>query len=451
MTVTDLVSLLRSVDEEHLGEWLRSRRWFGSKTHEFSHFGVLDVAPLGDDGAPLLCALLEARYHAGTHDLYQVLVGSEEGDLIAEVEGTRLYDALDDPAEAAVLARLMRESASVGPIRFHWTGELEPVGDHPEVRAMGAEQSNSSIVLDERLALKVFRRLEPGDNPELEMLRFLSAHGFPHIATLGGWYDFCGDRLETTLGVLQEFVGDGRDGWQAALEAAQAGDDSYFERLEELGEVTGEMHTVLGSDSSDPAFAPEEPSTEALGLLVATIDEEIERTFVRLEENDPRVAEIAGRGEEVRDRLQLLSHQGGGGRLIRHHGDYHLGQTLITPDGWVILDFEGEPARPLMERRRKRPPLRDIAGMLRSFAYVASSAGLEGSDWEQRARKAFMDGYLSTVEPALLPAGEASINKLLSIYELEKAVYELRYELDNRPDWVPIPVAGIVRLLEAPV
>ena len=170
-----------------------------------------------------------------------------------------------------------------------------------------------------------------------------------------------------------------------------------------------------------------------------------------------RVAPIAGRGEEIRDRLQLLSHTGVGGKLIRHHGDFHLGQTLLSREGdWVILDFEGEPARPLLERRRKRSPLRDVAGMLRSFAYVASASELQREQgapegWEARAREAFMVAYLDAVEPALLPASEAGTEKLLQIFELEKAVYELRYELNNRPDWVGIPVRGILRLLEEPL
>jgi maltokinase len=449
----DLEAKLRTVEEEYLGKWLVSRRWFGSKSQEMSHFDVLDVVQLAAEtgsGAPLLLALFEARFHAGTHDLYQVLVGAEGGDRIAEIEGTELYDALADPTEAAVIADLMQRSAKIGPISFNWTGTLKGVGESPRVRAVGAEQSNSSIIIDERLILKIFRRLEPGDNPELEMLRFLSERGFPHIPTLGGWYDFHGERMEATLGVLQEFVVDGRDGWEVALNAARSGDVGFHERLYELGEVTGEMHTVLGSEMSDPTFSPEEPGMEALGLLTATIDEEIERTFVAIGDGDERTAPIAGRGGEVRDLLQFLSHQGVGGRLIRHHGDYHLGQTLITGDGWILLDFEGEPARTINERRRKRSPLRDVAGMLRSIAYAASTA--EASpEWEAAARTRFLEGYYASVEPSLLPAGEQAVNKLLAIYELEKAVYELRYELDNRPDWVPIPVAGILRLLEAPI
>ena len=151
-----------------------------------------------------------------------------------------------------------------------------------------------------------------------------------------------------------------------------------------------------------------------------------------------------------------MSHVVVGGKLIRHHGDLHLGQTLRTPDRWVVLDFEGEPARPLIERRRKRSPLRDVAGMLRSFAYAATAASLlkdatVPEDWEATARERFLNGYFTEVDAGLLPASEAGIRQLLAIFELEKAVYELRYELNNRPDWVPIPVAGIARLLQEPL
>jgi maltokinase len=217
--------------------------------------------------------------------------------------------------------------------------------------------------------------------------------------------------------------------------------------------VTGVMHTVLASDSNDAAFAPETPSVEALALLTATVDEEIERVFVSLPEDDERLAPIAGRGEEVREQLRLLTYAGSAGKAIRTHGDYHLGQTLWSEGDWVILDFEGEPARSLTERRRKRSPLRDVAGMLRSFAYVASAVellrGLRAPDgWEEAARATFLEGYLATVDPVLLPSGQVAIERLLAVYELEKAVYELRYELDNRPDWVGIPVAGIQRLIE---
>jgi maltokinase len=320
------------------------------------------------------------------------------------------------------------------------------------VRPMGGEQSNTSLVFDERLVLKLYRRLEPGINPELELLRFLTQHGFPNIPALEGWAQYLGKPMNSTLATLQHFVPSDGDGWKLALDSLAADPEAFLGRVRRLGEVTGSMHTVLASDSSDSSFSPEDPSGEALALLVATLDEEIERLFLSLPD-DPALEPIAGRGEEVRAQLRVASHAAGTGRVIRHHGDYHLGQVLWAEEDWVVIDFEGEPARGLTERRRKRSPLRDVAGMLRSFAYAASAAGrLRGTaapeDWEGRARAAFLDGYFEQVDGSLLPPGDDAINKLLSVFELEKAVYELRYELDNRPDWVAIPVAGIVRLLE---
>jgi trehalose synthase-fused probable maltokinase len=285
------------------------------------------------------------------------------------------------------------------------------------------------------------------------MLRFLTAHEFPNIAALHGWYDYDGHSLAATLGVAQQFLPGALGGWELALDRIRDDPDWFLEQLGDLGAVTAAMHNVLAMDASDPAFAPEEPSQEALSLLTATVDEDIERIFLRLPD-DPRLEPIAGRGQDVRERLAARAQIGVSGRVIRTHGDYHLGQTLYSPRGWVILDFEGEPARPLPERRAKRSPLRDVAGMLRSFAYVTSAVEiLRGvpapPEFEERARERFLERYLSAVESTLLPSGEAAVTNLLSIFELEKAIYELRYELDNRPAWVEIPVAGIRRLVDA--
>jgi trehalose synthase-fused probable maltokinase len=302
--------------------------------------------------------------------------------------------------------------------------------------------------------LKSFRRLEPGVNPELELLRFLDTHDFENIAPLAGWYEYEGRLVESTLGILQQYLKGARDGWALAVEPDGENPDKLIEQLDELGVVTGRMHSVLGSDASDPAFAPEEPTDGSLALITATVDEDIERIFKNLPSDDPAVAAICNRGQDVRERLGQLSRIGVGGRTIRTHGDYHLGQVMLTHRGWVILDFEGEPARSLAERRQKRSPLRDVAGMLRSFSYVAAAGDILGTrempeDWESRARAAFLEGYFREVDPALLPPGQESIEKLLSVFELEKAVYELNYEINNRPDWVGIPVASILRLLEA--
>jgi maltokinase len=409
--------------EGPLEDWVTEQRWFASKSREVASVTVLERIGLSESPA-LEIALVETRFQAGTHELYQLLPG-EDGGLRR-------------------LAAMLGSEATVGGVSFH--GGLEPTGD---IRAMGAEQSNSSVVFGERQVLKVFRRVEPGVNPELEMLRFLSSRGFGNVATLTGWYEYSGELMQATLGIMQDFIGEARDGWELALDDPRG----LLTRIAELGAATGEMHSVLASDTSDNAFCPEEPSAEALSLLTATIDEQIEQVFLDLPEGDTALAPIAGRGEEVRDRLQSMSHVGVGGRLIRHHGDYHLGQTMLRDAGWIILDFEGEPARSLLERRRKRSPLRDVAGMLRSFAYAASASELlrgvpSPSGWEDEARGAFLEAYLETVDATLLPAGRPATEKLLAIFELEKAVYELRYELNNRPDWVPIPVAGIARLLQ---
>jgi maltokinase len=456
--------LALAIDEAALSEWLLERRWFASKARDVAHVHVLDAVVLHEGVPGLVVACVEARFQGGTHELYQLLFGMRpagagwEDDVVTQAGDVTIYDAFSDPEAAAVLAALLRAHADVegasAQVSFRWLPDgLAPPAPDSAARPIGAEQSNSSLVFDDTLVLKAYRRVEAGVNPELEMLRFLSERDFPNIPALGGWYEYRGELMEATFGIVQRYVPGGRDGWELALDKLGSEPEAFLARLRELGVVIAQMHSVLGSDASDPAFAPEEPSEETLALLTATIDEQIEQVFLDLPDDDPDVAPIAGRAEEVRDRLRLLSTLGTGGRMIRHHGDLHLGQTLLAQSGWVILDFEGEPARPLLERRRKRSPLRDVAGMLRSFAYATSASELQRGvpapeGWEERARVEFLDGYFETVDQSLLPHGEGAARTLLSIFELEKAVYELRYELNNRPDWVRIPVAGIARLLE---
>ncbi|MDX6681552.1 MAG: maltokinase [Solirubrobacteraceae bacterium] len=414
------------------------------------HAQLLDSVVLRTTEPQFALALVELVFESGAHDIYQLLYALID----SEIE----LDGLDEPQLARELVSAMRSGLTLhggeGIVEFRPVEGFAALGrELTEARPVGAEQSNTSIVFDDELILKAFRRVEAGINPELEILRFLTEKGFANIASLGGWYAYSGGPIGATLGILQEFVRGGIDGWGLALDEIGSAPDAFLARLRRLGEVTGSMHTTLASDPVDPAFAPETPSVEALGLLTATVDEEIERVFLDLPEDDERLAPIAGRGEEVREQLRMLTHAGSPGKSIRTHGDYHLGQTLWAEDDWVILDFEGEPARSLTERRRKRSPLRDVAGMLRSFAYAAIAASmLRGTDapdgWEEQAREQFLAGYLQTVDQTLLPSGQVAIERLLAVYELEKAVYELRYELDNRPDWVRIPVAGIQRLIE---
>jgi maltokinase len=457
---------LSFLDETALHDWVVGQRWFGSKAREVMHIDIAEVVPLRTEAPLLVLALIEARFGEGTHETYQLPLGlrpAGEGwteRVILEVDGWTVYDALADPAHSRELLGRMRsdEDVAVGDdaLRFRWADTAgahlaDPPTGAVDVRPAGVEQSNSSVIFGEELILKAFRRIEPGVNPELELLRMLSERGFPHIAPLAGWYEVSSRQIDATLGILQEYLSGARNGWELVLDGIGHDPDGLLEPLHELGAVTGEMHSAL-ADSADPDFAPDEPSTESLSLLVADIDEQIERLFALQEESDGLGA-LTGRGQDVRERLQQLSHIGAAGRVIRTHGDYHLGQTMLAGRGWVILDFEGEPARSLPERRLKRSPLRDVAGMVRSFSYAAAAVelqrGIEPPDgWEELAREAFLGGYRETVEMSLLPPGQQATDQLLALFELEKAVYELRYELNNRPDWVGIPVAGILRLLD---
>jgi maltokinase len=458
---------LKQLDEATLAAYITEQRWYGSKSREIAGVRILDEVALDVPGeARCWVVIVEVRFHPGTHDTYQLLVGARpagEGwnrSVITQLDGWTIYDAIADPVLSVGLVELMRAGTSVaggeGTIELRATDEAARITTLPEPQAVDAEQSNSSVVFGDELILKLYRRLEAGINPELELLRFLTTRGFPNVASLHGWHAYSGRPIDATLGVLQRFVVGGLDGWEFALDALAGDVETFLDTVWQLGAVTGAMHSALASDPYDPGFAPEVPSVESLGLLVASVDEEIERVFVDLPHDADDLEPIIGRGEEVREQLRMLSHAGTIGRVIRHHGDYHLGQVLWTGSDWIVIDFEGEPARSLSERRQKRSPLRDVAGMLRSFAYAAAAAPVlrdtePAPDFEERARDQFLSGYFETVEPSLLPPGDEAIARLLSVFELEKAVYELRYEIDNRPDWMRIPVAGIERLLRAGV
>jgi maltokinase len=377
---------LHSLDwlpERRLHDWVIDQRWFASKSREVAHINVLEAVPLRSESPLLVLALMEAVFSAGTHETYQVPLGLRPeaegwGDrVICTVDGWTVYDGLADPAFGRELLHRMRSDSEVtvdeGVLGFHWAPSASSsLGGTVDVRPVGVEQSNSSIVFSDSLILKAFRRVEPGENPELELLRFLSSRGFPNIAPLAGWYDFEGRLVDATLGILQEYLDGAHDGWELTLDELGRDPSGYLERVRALGEVTGELHTVLGSEASDPAFSPDEPSMESLSILTANVDEQIERVFIELPETEA-TEPILGRGQDVRERLQLLSHIGAGGKVIRTHGDYHLGQTMLTADrGWVVLDFEGEPARSLPERRLKRSPGRTAPG--RSSSPVITTA-----------------------------------------------------------------------------
>jgi predicted trehalose synthase len=423
--------------EAELLDFVTGRRWFGAKSREATGAAVLDRAAVTETVEVLLT---EIRYATGTHDVYQLVVNAGGGAL----EDAEL---LADPGLARVLVSLMGAGAGLpsefGELSFCSRGGL----DTPVVRArrIDTEQSNSSIVLDDRLILKLYRRLEAGVSPELELLRFLADHEFSNVPQLQGWWSYSGSLMSATLGIVQQFVPHAVDGWTLALAELPDNPDLFLERVGRLGEVVGALHAVLASDSEEPAFAPEDASPEMLALLRATVDDEIEQIFEHLPD-DESVAPIVGSSGAVRDLLGELANVGSIGKVIRHHGDLHLGQVLLSDGDWFVVDFEGEPARSLPERRVKRSPLRDVAGMLRSFAYVVHVAGCASYAYE-RARELFLDGYLGIVEGTGILPQPYQVERLIGIFELEKAVYELRYELSHRPDWVHIPVAGIESLL----
>src|SRR4051795_2455427 len=281
---------------EELHDWVVEQRWFASKSREVTAINVFEAVPLRSEGSPqLVLALMEAVFSAGTHETYQVPLGLRPADegwserVICTTDGLTVYDGLADPAFGRELLHRMRQDSEVtveeGVLAFHWAESASPsLGGTVEVRPVGVEQSNSSIVFADELILKAFRRVEAGENPALQLLRFLSSRGFPNIAPLAGWYEFEGRLVDATLGILQQFLAGANDGWELALDELASDPERLLERVRGLGEVTGELHSALGSEASDPAFAPDEPSVESLSILTATIDEQIERIFVELPE-----------------------------------------------------------------------------------------------------------------------------------------------------------------------
>ncbi|HUJ34557.1 MAG TPA: hypothetical protein VLW51_05065, partial [Solirubrobacteraceae bacterium] len=303
----------RALDEEELRDWVQQQRWYASKSRHVAGIAIVESITLRED-PPLLLALVQTRFATGTHELYQLPLAlrSEDevprGESIAHTDGWTVYDALAEPMQAIELLKRIESTDEIttadGQFSFHQFDGVEPrLSAATAVRLMGVEQSNSSVVFDDSVVLKVFRKLEPGVNPELEVLRFLTWRGFPNIAPLHGWYDYDGQAFASTLGVAQSFLPDAIGGWELALDELWSAPEMFLERLGSLGTVPAELHTVLASDAADPAFSPEEPSQEALGLLTATIDEDIERIFLRLPADDERLAPIAGRGQDVRERL----------------------------------------------------------------------------------------------------------------------------------------------------
>jgi maltokinase len=436
------------IDDDALVPYLQAQRWYGAHSREVQAACVVETVPLDDSGA-LRMALVDLVFDTGTHDLYQLLVREEDGDV---------YEATGDPLLATRLVELTASRATVdgsdGRITFDAIRPVTPPAS-AVARPLGADASNTVVVVDD-LLVKTYRHIRPGVNAELEMLLFFAEHEFDHAPELAGWYAYEGERVQATLGLLQRFVPDAVDGWGLGRRQLASTPDAFFRPLEQLGAVVGEMHAVLASDDLDPSFAPEDPTPESAGLVSARIDEEIEATFDELGDRE-ELAPLIGRRSQAHELVLTAAASGTQGRTIRTHGDLHLGQVLWHPAGdetgdWMVIDFEGEPTRAASARRHKAAPLRDVAGMLRSLSYLVSAVRRDGveiaDEWERDARNSFLGGYRASRAATVLPSSVDAQDQQLTMFELEKAFYELRYELDHRPDWVDIPVGSIVGLLD---
>jgi maltose alpha-D-glucosyltransferase/alpha-amylase len=474
-----------NINVQPLIEFLPRQRWFGSKARTLQSVAVRDHAVLEEGaggGESLVLALLDVAFTDGIQAIYQMpLLVNENGDA---------RDAMDDVGRLSVFGRALARGETYkgehGAFRFGGPGldPLAPPG-HGSVRAMGAEQSNSSIVMDDAVILKLIRRVEEGDNPELELNRFLTNEGFEFIPAQVGEIFYEEEHPESEganidLGIAQQFVGDATEGWSEALKHISAlydgisgvEDDStkrqyvetmastLLEELAALGEVTAGLHILFGrGQEHDPEIARETAapvdlwdwSMHARHALDALPRERVPGL------TDELVA-------AVDERLSGIEELGDPGSKTRIHGDYHLGQTLLGPRGWLILDFEGEPLRSLEERRSLQSPLRDVAGMLRSFSYATYSALYERAEpesdrWTQLepwaaifeglAREYFLQAYLrASHEADLLPSDRDDLQLLLDFFELDKALYEVNYEIGHRPDWVRIPLRGIIDVID---
>ncbi|MDQ6927063.1 MAG: phosphotransferase [Actinomycetota bacterium] len=434
-----------------LADFLPRQRWFRG-TVEPRGLNLVHSETERTDWPALVDLIVDAD-----GEIYQVLVGlrpredrpdflrGHDGASLGEVQTVsglaHAYEATLDPELGSTLLDRLTDGSERA----------------ERVRTVSAEQSNTSLVYDDRLILKVFRRLQPGVNPEIEVTEALAAIGFEHVAApvaSSQWGDY-------SLGVLQPYLAGGVEGWALALTS--------------LRDLFGVQDTqpvpLISADGPPPAADPGQAGgdfsaeAERLGAMTAQLHVALAEAF-GTEAGDCRswAAEVAAqvaaapipgnvRREALDGLIRRMSDVADSGPATRVHGDYHLGQVMRTDAGWYILDFEGEPDRSLEARRRATSPLRDVAGMLRSFHY-ASLVALSDRDeiglveaWEERNRHAFLDGYFGTTEIAgLLPADRSSAEAILRGFELEKAAYELNYEEAHRPDWARIPKAALRRL-----
>lgn len=441
--------------------WMPAQRWFQGKARELADVEVVDEAELTADGIALRTLVVEAIYDEGPAERYLVpLVADDEGPLA--VGSQRLSDGLAHPEVVRALAAAATSETTVptrdgGRLRGRpVTGQAPPA--RAAVRGLGVEQTNSSAVLDDAWILKVLRRLEPGAHPDVELTAALTSAGFAHVpAQHGSLVLDRADGAETALAVLSDFHAGAEEGWALATAATTAmsqgrGGEAHdlHDDLERLGGVVAALHTTLAATLGRGQAGAGEAAAWARGMRA-----QAERVLDLADRRGgPATAPVVAEADAIAAAFDEVAALADAGPLTRIHGDLHLGQVLRTPEGsWQLLDFEGEPSRPLAQRRAADSPLRDVAGMVRSFDYAAAApTGGAAPDpavgaWRDEARRRFLDGYAAGAGD-LLPAAETTA-VLLAALELDKAIYELGYELSNRPGWAPIPAGGILRVLDA--
>ncbi|MFF9221526.1 maltokinase N-terminal cap-like domain-containing protein [Streptomyces viridosporus] len=469
-TVTTPPGLLASLDPL-LREWLPRQRWFAGKGRPVTGFSPVAVTELLPSTAKLGLYHLLVRAHQPIlpghdgpeqpGDCYQLLIGVREAlpprlapALIGHVTqgplaGRTVYEALHDTRPADLLLEALRTRARIGGLRF----ERDP---HREIRSglvprlVTAEQSNSSVVYGDTFILKLLRRVVPGTNPDLELPLALARAGCLRVPPPLAWLVADPERPSGApqpaepyvLGVLQPFVQGAADGWDLALRALAKGED-FVAEARALGHATAEVHTVLAR--ALPTVTLGHPQ---LRPMVDGMTERLEAAVHAVPALRPHASGLRSAFTALDD----LAAEGRTWTAQRVHGDLHLGQCLRSPaggpshafgggGGWSLIDFEGEPARPLAERRMPQPPVRDVAGMLRSFDYAARSADPPQPEWAERCRAAYCSGYAEAAgrDPRTDPV-------LLRAYEIDKAVYEVLYEARHRPEWLPVPMTAVRRL-----
>jgi maltose alpha-D-glucosyltransferase/alpha-amylase len=500
------------VEKQALVPFLQRQRWFGGKARPISAARFVDWTTLRRGAHPAFMTVVEVAYRDGTRDQFAlplsmmsgpeaVAIEQQHGNaVVSRVTGARkgiLYDGLFDDGTCGMLLEAMQRRAELpmrGGMLRGYSEDVDLVDGDAEarspIRRTSVDQSNTSVLFGWQLIMKLFRRIEPGPNPDAEIGAFLTARGFGRVPPLLGTISYVPkDETPASIVMLQRFVPNQGNAWdvtvaelgryfdlvttlpvRAAEEEVVGAVGPYLRTAEILGRRTGELHMALASAPDDPAFSIETYAEADLTATAVAMREHAEVQLGLLEAAvpgfDDRRRQLATQLLAERDVLlhpfdSLQKIRGGAGR-IRCHGDYHLGQVLVTEGDVVILDFEGEPARPLAERRAKCTPLRDVAGMLRSFSYAALT-GLGAATqtrpedlerlapwahvWEARVSATFLHAYRAATQDAeFLPSDSGDFDVLLHAFILDKAMYELGYELNNRPDWVDIPLSGLTRL-----